>query len=425
MQDELTFSTEEKKSVARSYRHPEWNDVPDEKWNDWKWQLSNRLNSFEEISRIINLTPTEANALNHNSLFRVDITPYFLSLVDKDDFNCPIRRQVLPTEKEMYDFTGMNEDSLSEDEYSPVNGIVHRYPDRVLMLITTQCASYCRYCTRSRLVGDNSKNYNSTDFDNQIEYISNNPQIRDVLLSGGDPLLLPIKRLESILMRLREIPHLEIIRLGTRTPVFNPSIITQEFCDMVEKYHPFWLNIHVNHPKEITPELQQACEKLLKAGIPLGNQAVLLKGINDNVEIQRKLCTDLVKMRVRPYYLYQCDLVKGAGHFRTPISKGIEIMEGLRGHISGYAIPTFVIDAPYGGGKIPLAPNYVLSQSPNKVVLRNYEGFITVYTDSDHEADHEIISGNRKGKDISVLDLIQGNEKFIMPQNFRNSKRED
>ena len=313
-------------------RHKKWEEVPAEKWNNWKWQLSQRLNSYKELNEVIDLTDSEKGALSLDSLFRVDITPYFFSLIDQDDPNCPIRQQVLPTLSEVGTFEGMEEDSLAEDEYSPVNGIVHRYPDRVLMLITTQCASYCRYCTRSRLVGDNSKNYSSADFDAQIAYISENPQIRDVLLSGGDPLIMPLKRLDSILEKLRAIPHLEIIRIGSRTPVFNPFVVTDELCAVLEKHHPVWVNIHVNHANEITPELEAACDKLLRAGIPLGNQAVLLRGINDSVEAQRKLCTELVKIRVRPYYLYQCDLVKWAGHFITPVSKGLEIMEGLRGH---------------------------------------------------------------------------------------------
>ena len=271
------------------------------------------------------------------------------------------------------------EDSLAEDRHSPVPGLVHRYPDRVLMLVTTQCASYCRYCTRSRIVGDPSATFSRADFELQIEYLKHTPQVRDVLLSGGDPLVLAPKLLEELLTRLREIPHIEIIRIGTRVPVFMPMRITDELCDMLQKYHPLWMNIHVNHPNEITAELAEACDKLSRAGIPLGNQSVLLAGVNDCVHIQRKLVQDLVRIRVRPYYLYQCDLVEGAGHFRTPVAKGIEIIEGLRGHTSGFAVPTFVVDAPGGGGKIPVMPNYLVSMSDHKMVLRNYEGFITTY----------------------------------------------
>lgn len=402
-------------------RHEAWSEIPDETWTNWKWQLRKRLNSLEELDALIDLTDSEKAALSQNSLFRVDITPYFLSLIDRNNPDCPVRRQVIPRIEEIGAFDGMEEDSLAEDQYSPVNGIVHRYPDRVLMLITTQCASYCRYCTRSRLVGDSSKNYGSAAIDAQIDYIRRNPQIRDVLLSGGDPLIMPLRRLEYILSSLRDIPHLEIIRIGSRTPIFNPFVITQELCDLLERYHPLWINIHVNHSNEITPELAEACSKLAKAGIPLGNQAVLLKDVNDTLECQKKLCTDLVKMRVRPYYLYQCDLVKGAGHFITPFNRGIEIIEGLRGHISGYAVPTFVVDAPHGGGKIPIAPNYIISQGVNKVVLRNFEGFITVYNDSGKVAPPKEVNGAHQA-DSTILSLIQGGNKFLKPEKFRSSR---
>jgi lysine 2,3-aminomutase len=362
-----------------SSRAPLWRDVPTEKWNDWRWQLSNRLNSAEEIGQVLNLTADELEALYAKNLFRVDITPYFISLIRPDDPNDPIRKQVIPTAKELVPFASMMEDSLAEDLHSPVPGLVHRYPDRALMLVTTQCASYCRYCTRSRIVGNPAAQFNRQDYELQLEYIRETPQIRDVLLSGGDPLMLAPKVLEYLLSSLRQIEHVEIIRIGSRAPVFLPQRITDDLCQMLHKYHPLWMNIHTNHPQEITPELRRACAKLADAGIPLGNQSVLLAGVNDCVHIQRKLYYNLVKMRVRPYYLYQCDLVKGAGHFRTPVAKGIEIIEGLRGHISGYAIPQFMIDVPGGGGKVPIMPTYLISQSDHTVVLRNFEGFITTY----------------------------------------------
>ena len=362
-----------------SKRAPVFNDVPEEKWNDWRWQLSHRLNSVDEIEKVIHLTASERKALSSPGLFRVDITPYFISLIDPDDPNDPVRRQVIPTADEITPFTGMMEDSLAEDRHSPVPGLVHRYPDRVLMLVTTQCASYCRYCTRSRIVGDPGANFSRTEFEAQIDYLKKTPQVRDVLLSGGDPLTIAPKQLEEILTRLREIPHIEIIRIGSRVPVFMPMRVTTELTDMLQKFHPLWLNIHVNHPNEITPELADACDKLSRAGIPLGNQSVLLAGVNDCPHIMRQLVQDLVRIRVRPYYLYQCDLVEGAGHFRTPVSKGIEIIEALRGHTSGYSVPTFVVDAPGGGGKIPVGPTYLISQSDHKVVLRNYEGYVTAY----------------------------------------------
>jgi len=405
-------------------RAPYWKDVPDEKWMDWRWQMSNRLNSLKEMSAVINLTPSEEKALETGGLFRVDITPYFASLIDPDDPTCPVRKQVIPTSREMVSFESMMEDSLAEDKHSPVPGLVHRYPDRVLMLVTTQCASYCRYCTRSRIVGDPSQTFSRSEFDAQIEYIKSKPQVRDVLLSGGDPLVLAPKLLDMILSRLREIPHLEIIRIGSRVPVFLPMRVDENLCEMLAKYHPFWLNIHVNSPKEVTPELAAACDRLTRAGVPLGNQSVLLAGINDSVRIQRKLVHELVKIRVRPYYLYQCDLVQGSGHFRTSVSKGIEIIEGLRGHTSGYAVPTYVVDAPGGGGKIPLQPNYLLAQGSDKIVLRNFEGFITTYsepTDYDPEeikTQEALIEPRPEPGQDGIYGLLDGRRMSIEPEGF-------
>ena len=417
--------TKEKPLVSKVHtRAPYWRDVPDEEWLDWRWQMSHRLNSLAELEQIINLTPAEREALSTSGLFRVDITPYFASLIDPDDPTCPVRRQVIPTAAEMVPFHAMMEDSLAEDKHSPVPGLVHRYPDRVLMLVTTQCASYCRYCTRSRIVGDPTQTFSRAEFDAQIAYIEKTPQIRDVLLSGGDPLVLAPRLLEMILRRLRAIPHVEIIRIGSRVPVFLPMRVTEAFCRMVEKYHPLWLNIHVNSPKEVTPELAAAADRLTRAGVPLGNQSVLLAGVNDSVNIQRKLVHELVKIRVRPYYLYQCDLVAGAGHLRTSVSKGIEIIEGLRGHTSGYAVPTYVIDAPGGGGKIPVQPNYVLSQAPGRVVLRNFEGFITTYEEPLDYDPHAIEAQDAKierrpepGQE-GIYGLLEGQRMFIEPEGF-------
>ena len=324
---------------ARSRRAPMWDDIPDEKWNDWRWQLSHRVNELAEIEQILELTDEEREGLSAPDKFRVDVTPYFISLIDPKDPEDPIRRQIIPLGRELRSFTGMMEDSLAEDRHSPVPGLVHRYPDRVLMLITTQCASYCRYCTRSRIVGDPTQNFNRKEHEAQLDYIRRTPQIRDVLISGGDGLTLAPKLLESVLRGLREIPHIEIVRIGSRVPVFLPQRIDDELCEMLAKYHPLWMNIHVNHGQEITPELSRACDKLSRAGIPLGNQSVLLAGVNDCVHIQRDLVHKLVENRVRPYYLYQCDLVEGAGHFRTPVGKGLEIIEGLRGHTSGLRRP--------------------------------------------------------------------------------------
>ncbi len=365
--------------LERNQRAARWRDVPDQDWNDWKWQMKNRLSSYQELADLLHLTPDEEEGIRAEGRFRLDITPYFASLLDPDDPTCPLRRQVIPTAQELQPFTAEMEDSLAEDRHSPVPGLVHRYPDRVLMLVTTQCASYCRYCTRSRIVGDPEQNFRPEEYRAQLDYLRNTPQVRDVLLSGGDPLVLAPKVLEGLLTELRAIPHIEVIRIGTRVPVFLPQRITQDLCDMLERFHPLWVNIHFNHPKEITPEVADACGRLAKAGIPLGSQSVLLAGINDHPVVMTKLMHELVKIRVRPYYIYQCDLVHGAGHFRTTVAKGIEIIEALRGHTSGYAVPTYVIDAPGGGGKVPVGPQYIISQAPGTTVVRNFEGYIASY----------------------------------------------
>jgi len=405
-----------------SKRAPFYADIPDEKWNNWRWQLSNRINTVEEFNKIVPLTESEITALSASNLFRVEITPYFISLIDPDDPDDPVRKQVVPTAAELVPFTSMMEDSLAEDLHSPVPGLVHRYPDRVLMLVTTQCATYCRYCTRSRIVGNPAETFSRAEFEMQIEYLKRTPQVRDVLLSGGDPLVLAPKILEEILSRLREIPHIEILRIGSRVPVFLPMRVNHELTEMLQKYHPFWLNIHVNHPNEITAELAQACDRLTRAGIPLGNQSVLLRGVNDNVHIQRELVHKLVRMRVRPYYLYQCDLVQGAGHFRTSVGKGIEIIEGLRGHTSSFAVPHYAIDGPGGGGKIPLAPNYLLSYSDHKVIVRNYEGYITSYEEpADYlPSDAARYTGERRPEpgQTGIHGLLEGDQMAVKPENF-------
>ena len=407
-----------------SKRAPIYTEVPDEKWNDWRWQLSHRLNTVEEIEKVVLLTDSERKALQTSGLFRVDITPYFISLIDPDDPNDPVRIQIIPRAEEMQAFTSMMEDSLAEDRHSPVPGLVHRYPDRVLMLVTTQCASYCRYCTRSRIVGDPGQTFSRQEFEAQIEYLKRTPQVRDVLLSGGDPLVLAPKILEEILRRLREIPHIEIVRIGSRVPVFMPMRVTQELCDMLEKYHPLWINIHINHPNEISQELADACDRLSRAGIPLGNQSVLLAGVNDCVHIQRELVQKTTRIRVRPYYLYQCDLVEGAGHFRTPVAKGIEIIEGLRGLTSGYAIPQFIVDAPGGGGKIPVMPNYQISASDHKIILRNYEGYIASYEEPTEYTAHDPATcsycQNKRPEpgQTGITGLLDGEEMFLKPEGF-------
>jgi len=402
--------------------HP-WEAVPLVSWRDWRWQLSHRLNSVEELGKVIRLTQHEIDGLSSPDRFRVDVTPYFASLIDPDDPACPIRRQVIPTSQELVPFDAEMADSLAEDSHSPVPGLVHRYPDRVLMLVTTQCASYCRYCTRSRLVGNPAAQYGRNTYDAQIDYIARTSEVRDVLISGGDPLTLPQNVLESILRRLRAIEHVEVIRIGSRVPIFLPMRVTSELTDMLRKYHPLWINVHANHPKEITPEVQEALARLADAGIPLGNQSVLLAGVNDCPNIMKDLVHKLVKSRVRPYYVYQCDMVHGAGHFRTPVSVGTEIIESLRGHTSGFAVPTFVIDAPHGGGKIPVMPNYLLSQSLDHVVVRNYQGFITAYAQPEVYERHDQstcpsclsrrISGSGEPQGISAL--LSGRQPAIVP----------
>jgi lysine 2,3-aminomutase len=405
--------------AGRTPRPALWADVPDEQWDDWRWQLTHRLNSAEDLARIVHLTDEELAGLNAPNKFRVDITPYFASLIDPDDPDCPVRLQVVPRGRELKAFESMMEDSLAEDAHSPVPGLVHRYPDRVLMLVTTQCASYCRYCTRSRIVGDPHAMFNRHHHDLQIEYLRKTPQVRDVLLSGGDPLTLPQKILEDLLRRLRDIPHIEIIRIGSRVPVFMPQRITDDLVAMLRRFHPLWMNIHVNHPKEITPELARACARLADAGIPIGNQSVLLAGVNDHPDTIKKLCHELVKIRVKPYYLYQCDLVEGSGHFRTTIAAGLEIMEALRGHTSGYAIPTYVVDLPGGGGKVPVLPNYLLSQSHGRAVFRNFEGYISTYTEpTDYQRPRRtrwIPESHQEAGQRGIAGLLAGDGMTIQP----------
>ena len=361
---------------------PEKWEVKKEQWNDWSWQIRNRITDVRTLSKFVDLTDREMEEISAClKKFRMAITPYYTSLINWSDRNCPIRLQAIPRIDELQSAIGDMRDPLHEDIDSPVPGLTHRYPDRVLLLVTDTCSMYCRHCTRRRMAGQQDKSMPGSQLERALSYIKNNPSIRDVVISGGDPLTLTDSQLEKILKKLRSIRHVEIIRIGTRTPVVMPQRITTELCAMLEKYHPIWINTHFNHPKEITPEAAQACRRLSGAGIPLNNQSVLLRGVNDRTDVMKKLVQKLLKIRVRPYYLYQCDLSEGIGHFRTPVSTGIEIMENLRGHTSGLGVPTFVVDAPGGGGKIPLMPNYVLSQGNGKTVLRNYEGNIYMYTE--------------------------------------------
>ncbi len=385
-------------------------NVSQKDWEDWHWQVRNRIQTVEQLDKFAKLDKTEKENIEKVlAKFRMAITPYFFSLIDLDNPDCPIRKQTIPSIEELHVSDNDMLDPLAEDTDSPVPGLTHRYPDRVLFLITDMCSMYCRHCTRRRFAGQSDERMPKERIDQAIEYIKKTKEVRDVLLSGGDALLVSDKFLEDIIKRLREIDHVEVIRIGTRTPVVLPQRITDDFVNMLKKYHPIWLNMQFNHYDEITKESKHAIDKLADAGIPLGNQSVLLKGINDSVEIMKTLVQRLVQIRVRPYYIYQCDLSLGIEHFRTPVSKGIEIIEGLRGHTSGFAVPTFVIDAPGGGGKIPVMPNYVISQAPGKIVLRNYEGVIstysepkTVYNNKDNYENSEGVSALLAGKQISL-----------------------
>lgn len=408
-----------------------WKDVTDEQWNDWIWQLTHTVRSADELSKVINLTDDEKEGVRLSTkTIPLNITPYYASLMDPDDPKCPIRMQSVPLSKEMNKTKYDLEDPLHEDEDSPVPGLTHRYPDRVLFLVTNQCSMYCRYCTRRRFSGQIGMGVPKKQLDQAISYIREAPEVRDVLISGGDGLLINDQILEYILKNLRAIPHVEIIRIGTRAPVVFPQRITERLCSILKAYHPVWLNTHFNTSIEITEEAKDACERLVDAGVPVGNQAVILAGINDSLTIMKKLMHDLVKMRVRPYYIYQCDLSEGIGHFRAPVSKGIEIMEGLRGHTSGYAVPSFVVDAPGGGGKISLQPNYILSQSPEKIVLRNFEGVISSYPEPKNyipnQADeffHKVFAD--KIIETGVSSLLTDRNTSLTPEGLKRIERRE
>lgn len=381
--DKLELNSAEFTSLKtfRSAGRGFWSHVSDRDWNDWKWQLKNRITTLEQLEKLMpTLTPEErAGTILSNTKLAMAITPYFFNLIDPADENCPIRWQVIPRIEETHTASWEMSDPCGEDSHSPVPGLVHRYPDRVLFLVTDRCASYCRYCTRSRLVS-NAAGYDfHPEFERQIAYIRENKNIRDVLLSGGDPLLLSDDKLESLLSQLRSIPHVEFLRIGTRIPLFLPQRITPELCAMLKKYHPLFLSIHTNHPRELTTEVREALGRLSDAGIPLGNQSVLLKNVNADLTVMRALVQKLLMCRVKPYYLYQCDLITGSAHLRASVRQGLEIMDGLRGHTTGYAIPQYVIDAPGGGGKVPINPEYVLSRNRDRIVLRNFEGKVFEY----------------------------------------------
>jgi len=381
----LARSEAGERSVGFRKRH--FPGATDAEWDNWHWQLRNRITDLAGLERILQLSEAEREAiLRSRSCPPLAITPYYASLLDEEDAMQPLRRTVVPSCHEFMRGPGEADDPLGEEEDSPVPGIVHRYPDRVLLLATSFCATYCRYCTRSRMVGSGKRRSCARDYWEQaIGYIEATPTVRDVLISGGDPLTLSDKELEWLLLQLHQIPHVEFIRIGTKVPVVLPQRITPSVARMLRQYHPLWMSIHVTHPEELTPEVTQAFGRLADAGIPLGSQTVLLADINDSVETIRRLMHGLLKARVRPYYLYQCDPISGSRHFRTSVEKGLQILASLRGHTTGYAVPTYVIDAPGGGGKIPLSPNYVAGRQEDALLLMNYEGEVFRYPDPSPE----------------------------------------
>ncbi len=359
-----------------------WADqnVSPEEWNDWKWQMRHRIRSLAQLEEHLVLIDAErAGVMLTGTKLAMAVTPQFFNLVHPTDPDDPIRRQVIPRIEETWENPDDMADPCGEDDHMPVPGLVHRYPDRVLFLVTDQCAAYCRYCTRSRVVSRAGEQHLNTEFEGVFEYLEEHTEVRDVLLSGGDPLLFSDEKLERILKRLRAIEHIEFIRIGSRVPIFSPQRITSQFCEMLRRYHPVWMSVHCNHPRELTLEVKQGLERLADAGVPLGNQSVLLRGVNDDPEVMKALTQKLLRCRVRPYYLYQCDLIKGSGHLRTTTKTGLDIISELRGHTTGYAVPQFVIDAPGGGGKTPINPEYILRQDDQETIIQNYEGRVFRY----------------------------------------------
>ncbi|MCB9698917.1 MAG: KamA family radical SAM protein [Alphaproteobacteria bacterium] len=365
------------------FRHTHFPEVGDDQWGDWQWQLQHRYRDLKGLSRILTLSDDELTTIQRiGGRLPVGITPYYASLMDPDDPSDPLRMTMVPVEAELVQGPGEADDPLGEDGHMVVPGLVHRYPDRVLFLVTNFCATYCRYCTRARLVGHTGEyHFNKAQYEKAIEYIAAHPEVRDVLLSGGDPLTMGDDRLEWLLERLRAIPHVEFLRIGTKVPLVLPQRVTEKLTSMLKRFHPLWMSVHVMHPNELTPEVAQACDRLSSAGIPLGSQTVLVRGVNDDVETMRRMVHGLLKIRVRPYYLYQCDPISGSAHLRTPIEKGLELVAGLRGFTTGYGVPQFVVDAPGGGGKIALQPTSVVGRDGDDVLLRNYEGNVFRYRD--------------------------------------------
>lgn len=361
-------------STAESRVLEHFHGADETDWADWRWQLRNRIRSKEVLESLVQLTRAERQGIDGSGKkLTMAIPPYFAALIDPDDPNCPIRRQCIPLVDELQASPEEMADPCGEDEHSPVHGLVHRYPDRVLFLVNEMCAMYCRYCTRSRMVGDGERTLSMASYQRAFDYVRSHPEVRDVLISGGDPLTLSDRVLEYIVQEIKAIPHVEFVRIGTRIPVTLPQRVTPELVAMLKRYNPLWMSIHFNHPAEITPPVARACNMLADAGIPTGSQTVLLRGINDDAAVMRQLMHELLKLRVRPYYIYQCDPILGSRHFRTTIAAGQAVMEQLRGHTTGYAVPTYVVDGPGGGGKIPLSPSYIVKKEKNRYILRNYQ----------------------------------------------------
>lgn len=391
-------------------------DCSKEEWEDWRWQIKNSITTADELQQCFNITDQQVEEVKEAvEKFPMSITPYYASLIDFDDESCPIKLQAVPQKEELEEYEYEMDDPLHEEVDSPVPGLTHRYPDRVLLMVTNYCSMFCRHCTRKRKVGDGNSQVDFDQIQAGIEYVKDNPQVRDVLLSGGDPLLLDLDKLEKIIARLKEIPHVEIVRLGSRVPVVLPQRIDDELIDRLKEYSPLWINTHFNHKKEITSRAKKALAKLADNGFPLGNQTVLLRNINDSPAVMEDLMHKLVANRVRPYYLYQCDLSRGIEHFRTSISTGIEILESLIGHTSGFAVPRYVVDAPGGGGKIPISPNYVISSSSQKTILRNYEGDIVAYREPEcREVESNKTAEKRKTEAVGVKKLLVDDDQFSL-----------
>jgi lysine 2,3-aminomutase len=415
------------------YRDVEWKnielykDVTAEQWYDWHWQMRNGISDIATLKKVVNVGDEEEAELEETlQRFRMAITPYYAALMDRNYRLCSVRLQAVPRIQELESDQSDMDDPLHEDVDSSIPGLTHRYPDRVLLLVTNICSMNCRHCTRRRLVGQTDKPLSQENIDRAVEYIREHKEIRDVLLSGGDPFTLSTRRLEEIISAIREIPHVEIIRIGSRTPVVMPMRIDDELVSMLRKYHPIYVNTHFNHYDEITAQSRQACAKLADAGIPLGNQSVLLRDVNDCPRIMKKLVHELLKIRVKPYYIYQCDLTRGISHFRTSLSKGVEIIESLRGHTTGMAVPTFVVDAPGGGGKIPLGPEYLVSHSDRRYVLRNYEGVLTTYTQPSNifsECWCELCKEAKYGPADGVAKMLNGETLALEPRDLARRRR--